>query len=356
MVDNFFETIPHRLCLSNSSFFGEMPESNFQCVLFELHQDIKGNFKFLFVSKFSGSLLGFTCDDILESPDIFFENLEKVEKKELVKNLQLSSINRKNINWEGRYRNPAWRRSKWLNLRASFKFQDDRGSIWAGFMTNISHSKRFQNYLSSVKRLNKKNDFDIKKIVDKNDLKNLIFLTRARTILSATSNTLIEKAASQDYLSTVFNSISSANSLIEKALHNLTPIILSEGLPFAVSVLASEMEFRNSYSFNLHCFQNDLDVDLITSKVFYDIARIFFELISDDPATIAVEISLYGTGNGIYLEIIQSVSETRSNLNTPKHASYINFSKDIINLIDGSLHLAIQGERGAFIRLYAPIR
>lgn len=356
MVDNFFEATPHRLYLSNSSFIGEITESNFQCVLFELHQDKNGNFKFLFVSKFSGSLLGFTFDEILESSDNFFENLDKEEKKELVKNLQLSSINRKNINWEGRYRNPAWRRPKWLNLRASFRFEDDLGSIWSGFMTNISHSKRFQNYLSSVKRISKKNDLETKKILDKKDLKNLFFLTRAHNILSAISYTLIEKDASQDYLSMVFNSISSANSLIENALRNLTPVILSEGLPFAVSVLASEMEFKNGYSFNLHCFQNDLDVDLITSKVLYDIARIFFDLISDDPATTAVEISLYGTGNDIYLEIVQSVSKIKSNLNTPKYASYIRFSKETINLIDGSLHLAIQGERGAFIRICAPVR
>ncbi len=356
MVDNLFGTTPNRLGSLNSAFVSQIVDSNFQCVLFELHQDKYGNFKFLFISKFSGSLLGFTCDQILESPDNFFENLEKEEKKELVKNLQISSINQKNINWEGKYRNPLWRRSKWLNLRASFIFQDNLGSVWSGFMTNISHSKRFQNYLSSVKRLNKKNDLELKKIADKKDLKNLIFLKRVCNILSATSNTLIEGAAGQDYLPMVVNSLSSANSLIENVLLNLTPSILSEGLPFAISVLSSEMEFKNGYSFNLHCFQNDLDVDLITSKVLYDIARIFFDLISDDPATTAVEISLYGTGNDVYLEIVQSVSEIKSNLNTPKYASYIRFSKETIDLIDGSLHLAIQGERGAFIRICAPVR
>jgi len=96
---------------------------------------------FPYVSEGCFALLGITPQEIELQPHLLLDKLHPEDRNAFYKSMRESAARSSPWNWEGRIVLPPDSEIKWVNLRATRRETVSNGTIWEGFMFNITNNK-----------------------------------------------------------------------------------------------------------------------------------------------------------------------------------------------------------------------
>lgn len=110
-------------------------------LVFEFQIDEQGQILFHYLSNGCQALLGIDPEILKETPNAFFDIMNKDDFEVFEERLKVSAAELTMLNWEGRFWIEEWNDTKWVNLRCTPKKFTSGMVQWSGIMTNISQSK-----------------------------------------------------------------------------------------------------------------------------------------------------------------------------------------------------------------------
>lgn len=110
-------------------------------LVFEFRIDPEGQISFDYLSDGCKALLGLEIEELKETPNKFFDIMNKEDFAVFEERLKVSAANLSMLNWEGRFWIEEWNDTKWVNLRSSPRKYASGVVEWSGIMTNITQSK-----------------------------------------------------------------------------------------------------------------------------------------------------------------------------------------------------------------------
>lgn len=110
-------------------------------LVFEFQIDQQGQILFHYLSSGCKALLGIEPEVLKETPNAFFDIMNKDDFEVFEERLKVSAAELTMLNWEGRFWIEEWNDTKWVNLRCTPKKFTSGMVQWSGIMTNISQSK-----------------------------------------------------------------------------------------------------------------------------------------------------------------------------------------------------------------------
>jgi len=96
---------------------------------------------FPYASEGCFALLGITPQEIELQPHLLLDMLHPEDRNAFYKSMQESVVRSSPWNWEGRIVLPPDSETKWVNLRATHRESGSLGTVWEGFMINITQNK-----------------------------------------------------------------------------------------------------------------------------------------------------------------------------------------------------------------------
>lgn len=111
-------------------------------LVFEFQIDTQGQILFHYLSDGCKALLGIEPEVLKETPNAFFDIMNKDDFDLFEEKLKVSSSEMAMLNWEGRFWIEEWNDIKWVNLRCSPRRFNSGIVQWSGIMTNITQSKQ----------------------------------------------------------------------------------------------------------------------------------------------------------------------------------------------------------------------
>lgn len=114
--------------------------SNTPSLVCQFRLDPEGLIQFDYLSGHSVELLGFTDEQLKQTPALFYKMINPKDRSLLRMRLKLSSEELSQINWDGRVWIDSWQDTKWINMRATPRKLNNGDVQWDGFITNITQS------------------------------------------------------------------------------------------------------------------------------------------------------------------------------------------------------------------------
>jgi len=118
------------------SFLDSLPGMACQIFL-----NAKGVLTFPYVSEGCFDLLGITPLELEQRPQLLPGRLHPDDAPSFYQLMRSSAANATPWNWEGRIILPPESEIKWVNLRAKHRQTDSEGTVWKGFVVNITQNK-----------------------------------------------------------------------------------------------------------------------------------------------------------------------------------------------------------------------
>lgn len=119
------------------SFFASLP--GMAC---QMRLDAAGVLRFPYVSEGCLALLGIAPLEIELHPELLLDMLHPEDRNAFYKRMRESVAQSAPWNWEGRIVLPPGGEIKWVNLRATHRETGPHGTVWEGFMVNITQNKQ----------------------------------------------------------------------------------------------------------------------------------------------------------------------------------------------------------------------
>lgn len=105
-----------------------------------------------YVSEGSFALLGITPAELELHPELLFAALHPEDNDAFYKGMQASVTQSTTWNWEGRIVFHKAGKIKWVNLRATLRETGSHGTVWEGFIVNITKNKLAEHMVIASRR------------------------------------------------------------------------------------------------------------------------------------------------------------------------------------------------------------
>jgi len=255
--------------------------SNLPGMLFHLHRDAEGEFRFLFVSEGCQKLFGFKQQHLLASASKLFDAFDADTRKSLEHALLESAAKGTLLNWEGHTRGRT--RQKWINLRST-PYRFESGVVeWRGMATNVTESKESEAELRKSRQQLAELSAHLEAVKEEErerisrDIHDelgsiLVFLKIEAAHLASKlpddGGHLREKAHSIEHL------LDQAMSTASRVARELRPGILKEfGLPAAIECQAEDFSQRFGIPCRVQCDEEAIEPEPETSLALFRIAQ-----------------------------------------------------------------------------------
>ncbi|MDP2752511.1 MAG: PAS domain S-box protein, partial [Rhodocyclaceae bacterium] len=253
---------------------------NLPDMVFHLHRNAEGHYRFLYLSTGCHRLFGIKQIEILASAKKFFDAIEPDDRHDLESHLAESAATQSPLDWKGRMR--GRNRGKWIYLRSTPQ-QNNRGDItWQGIATDITRTQEIEEELrSSREQLSELSSHTetvreeererIARDIHDEQGSILVRLKIEASLLiaklPATLPLLREKALSIEKL------LDQAMTTTSRIARELRPGILKEfGLAAAIESLAEDFSQHCHIVCRVQC-DNNLDPDADTSLALFRIVQ-----------------------------------------------------------------------------------
>jgi signal transduction histidine kinase len=288
--------------------------SNVPGVVFQLHGDGRGGYRFPYISEGSIQLLELTPGQMHDDSSLFWD-LVVGGGAELHTYIAQSARALQPFSWEGRIRVAAGDIVKWIEIRMRPRPLDGDRIQWDGIMENISQRKQAESELLQSRQqlsalsshLQKAKEIERTRIAREvhddiggnlTALKiDLLWLTNR---LDKQRGDLVEKAQSLEAL------VDRTMEITSRIARDLRPPLLELGLVAAIEWEAAEFQKRMEIPCVVTCKNEDLPVDPDLGNAAFSIVREILTNISKHAAATKVEIELSTDDTTLTMKIIDN--------------------------------------------------
>ncbi|MFA6921722.1 MAG: ATP-binding protein [Gallionella sp.] len=108
----------------------------------QIRLDKQDALHFSYVSEGCFDLFGITALELQQQPQLLINCLHPEDADAFLQSMHLSALQSTPWNWEGRIVLPPNGEIKWVNLRAIHQQTNAHGTVWKGFLVNITRNKQ----------------------------------------------------------------------------------------------------------------------------------------------------------------------------------------------------------------------
>jgi len=220
----------------------------------QIHLDHNGELNIPYASEGCMDLLGITSSMLEQYPQLLAIRLHPEDTESFYQGMQQSALHSTPWNWEGRIIFPDSQEIKWLNLRAKHPVTDSQGTVWNGFMFNITQNKQAANEIKRSRERLRELSSHIENIKEEERMRIAreihdeigVLLTALKMDLSWLKPRLqSDNAAIQEKIQDMANLLDTAGKSANNLVHSLRPGFLDcFGIIAAIEIEAKEFTKR----------------------------------------------------------------------------------------------------------------
>ncbi len=288
--------------------------TNVPGVVFQLHADGKGGYRFPYISEGSIPLLELTPTELQDDANLFWD-LVISGGPELHNQIAASSRTLRALSWEGRIRVASGDIVKWIEIRMHARPLANDRVQWDGIMENISQRKQAENELLQSRQqlsalsahLQKAKEIERTRIAREvhDDIGGN--LTALKIDLLWLSNRLDSKREDlKDKARSLEALVDRTMEITSRIARDLRPPLLELGLVAAIEWEAAEFQKRMEIPCVVSCKNEDLPVDPDLGNAAFSIFREILTNISKHAAATMVEVELSTDDTMLAMKIIDN--------------------------------------------------
>lgn len=290
------------------SFLDSMP--GMAC---QLHLDKDGALSFTYVSEGCIDLLGVTPPELEQHPQLLLDRLHPDDMATFYQSMRQSSSQATPWNWEGRIVLLSSQEIKWLNLRAKHPVTDVRGTVWNGFMVNITQNKQTAIEIKQSRQRLRELSSHIESIKEEERMRIAreihddigVLLTALKMDLAWLSQRLPkDNAALQEKTLDMANLLDTAGKSANNLVHSLRPGFLDcFGIVAAIEIEAREFTKRTGILCKITKSSDNLDVSDTQSITLFRVFQETLNNIMKHAAASQIQVQILENATGIELVV-----------------------------------------------------
>ncbi|MBI1887287.1 MAG: PAS domain-containing protein [Nitrosomonadales bacterium] len=266
-----------------------------------------------YVSEGCSALLGIAPLEVELHPELLLGMLHPEDRDMFYKSMQESIAQPTPWNWEGRIVLPPNGEIKWVNLRATCREADSHGTVWEGFMVNITQNKLAEQEIRASRQRLRELTSHVENIKEEErgriarDLHDEIgvLLTALKMDMAWLAQRLPQGgSALHEKVQAMTDLLDTASSFANNLVHSLRPAFLDcFGIVAAIEIEAKEFTKRTGIPCKITKSDDDIELPGEQSIALF---RVFQETLSNimkHAAAKQVHIEILKTGKCVYLAV-----------------------------------------------------
>lgn len=259
-----------------------------------------------YVSEGCRDLLGIAPHELQEQPSRLIDRLHPEDTPSFIDSMHQSAAQGSPWNWEGRIVLPASGETKWVNLRAIHQEKNPLGTVWKGFLVNITRNKQAEIELEHSRQRLYELSSHIESIKEEERTRIAreihdeigVLLTALKMDLAWVAQRLPEdNSALQEKTRGMANLLDTAGQAANNLVHSLRPGSLDcFGIVAAIEIEADEFTKRTGIPCKVVTSSEHIDV---TDEQSITLFRVFQEALNNimkHAAATQVTVALHATG------------------------------------------------------------
>lgn len=350
--------------LDHYSFLDSLP--GMAC---QMRLDKHGTLHFPYVSEGCLDLLGIDQLTLQQNPNLLVSCLHPADADAFQQSMRLSAAQATPLNWEGRIILPPGGEVKWVNLRAKHHETNANGTVWKGFMVNITPNKQAEIELEHSRQRLCELSAHIESIKEEERTRIAreihdeigVLLTALKMDLAWVAKRLPSgNSALQEKTQDMATLLDTAGKASNNLVHSLRPGSLDcFGIVAAIEIEASEFTKRTGIPCKIIKSSDDIDV---ADELAITLFRVFQETLNNimkHASARHVQVHILRTG-GIDAQIELIVSDDGCGFDETAQNKPRSFGlrgiKERISQLGGDVTIASHPEKGTKIAVRLPIK
>jgi len=286
--------------------------SNMPGLVLQFQQNNDSDISFVYLSEGSKTLLGLDPEDLMQSPQLFYQMMNARDRSLLRTSLKSSIARLSLMDWEGRIWVDGWQDTKWINLRATPRKLDNGVIVWDGIMLNVTQSKKEKFEIEQSRRdlaeltehINKIKEQERTKIARElhDDLGGN--LTAIKLGLSAITNQLNQNQNNlKEHTLGLQAIVDKTFETVHRISGNLRPNILDLGIVDAIEWQSKEFQKQLAIPCLFTCNQSEISIETDQAMALFRICQEALSNIAKYAKATKVSVDLIASPNEVEMTI-----------------------------------------------------
>lgn len=279
----------------------------------QMRLDADNTLRFPYVSEGCFALLGIVPLEIELHPELLLNMLHPEDRDTFYKSMRESIAQFTPWNWEGRIVLPPDGEIKWVNLRATCREANSHGTIWEGFMVNITQNKLAEQEIKTSRQRLRELSAHVENIKEEErgriarDIHDEIgvLLTALKMDMAWLAQRLPQGgSALHEKVQVMSDLLDTASSSANNLVHSLRPAFLDcFGIVAAIEIEAKEFTKRTGIPCKITKSDDEIELPGEQSIALFRVFQETLNNIMKHAAAKQVRIEVHKTGNCVYLAV-----------------------------------------------------
>lgn len=342
------------------AFFDNLPGMACQIQL-----DAHSTLHFNYVSQGSSALLGITPLELEKHPNLLLDSIHPEDQAAFFNSIRQSAIDASPWNWEGRIVLLPAGEIKWVNLRATHRETSSHGTVWEGFMVNITQNKLSEQEIIKSRQQLRELSSHVDSIKEEERMRIArevhdeigVLLTALKMDLAWLTQRLPQdNSALHEKARSMANLLDTAGSAANNLVHSLRPGFLDcFGIVAAIEIEANEFSKRTSIPCRI--IKSDDSIEL-PSEQSITLFRVFQETLNNIMKhAMAKQVQVKICKTEKYVELVVSDNGKgfdESSRNKPRSFG-LRGIQERIKYLGGNVKITSEPGKGAQIAVSVPL-
>lgn len=318
-----------------------------------------------YVSEGCFALLGVVPLEIELHPELLLDMLHPEDRDTFYKSMQESIAQPTPWNWEGRIVLPPDGEIKWVNLRATRRETNSHGTVWEGFMVNITQNKLAEQEIKTSRQRLRELSSHVENIKEEERGRIAreihdeigVLLTALKMDMAWLAQRLPQgSSALHEKVQTMSDLLDTASSSANNLVHSLRPAFLDcFGIVAAIEIEAKEFTKRTGIPCKITKSDDDIELPGEQSIALFRVFQETLNNIMKHAAAKQVKIRILKTGECVYLDVSDDGKGFDKTSRNKPHSFGLRGIQERIKHLGGDVGITSEPGKGTQIAVSVPL-
>ena len=311
------------------------------------------------------ALLGVVPLELELHPELLLGMLHPEDRDTFYKSMQESIAQPTPWNWEGRIVLPQDGEIKWVNLRATRRETDSHGTVWEGFMVNITQNKLAQQEIKTSRQRLRELSSHVENIKEEERGRIAreihdeigVLLTALKMDMAWLAQRLPQGgSALHEKVQAMSDLLDTAGSSANNLVHNLRPAFLDcFGIVAAIEIEAKEFTKRTGIPCKITKSDDDIELPDEQSIALFRVFQEILNNIMKHAAAKQAKIRILKTGEYVYLAVSDDGKGFDKTSRNKPHSFGLRGIQERIKHLGGGVEISSEPGKGTQISISVPL-
>jgi len=331
----------------------------------QIRLDADNTLRLPYVSEGCFALLGVVPLELELHPELLLDMLHPEDRDTFYKSMQESIAQPTPWNWEGRIVLPQDGEIKWVNLRATRRETDSHGTVWEGFMVNITQNKLAQQEIKTSRQRLRELSSHVENIKEEERGRIAreihdeigVLLTALKMDMAWLAQRLPQGgSALHEKVQAMSDLLDTAGSSANNLVHSLRPAFLDcFGIVAAIEIEAKEFTKRTGIPCKITKSDDDIELPDEQSIALFRVFQEILNNIMKHAAAKQVKIRILKTGEYVYLAVSDDGKGFDKTSRNKPHSFGLRSIQERIKHLGGGVEISSEPGKGTQISISVPL-